>query len=180
MEPRGALVDLLPARGQPGLEREVLAEAQQRIEGQMRELERGARQLLVRVERGWVCVIGHAQRLGLGGGENAAKGEKRGEQQQTPKHGLTWPCAIGSKLEPAALPWINRFARLFRHRHRYRCRQDAGLGVADDPSRCRLLEAGAGWNRARDRLRDRAQARRNFSEPYPARSLCPARGDGAT
>ena len=81
MKARGALVDLLPARGKPGLEREVLAETQQRIEGQMRELERGARQLLVGVERGWVCVIGHAQRLGLGGGENAAKGEERGEQQ---------------------------------------------------------------------------------------------------
>ena len=49
MEPRGALVDLLPVRCQPGLERKVLAEAQQRIEGQMRELERGARQLLVRI-----------------------------------------------------------------------------------------------------------------------------------
>ena len=64
METRGALVDLLPACRKPRLERQVLAEAQQRIEGQMRELERGACQLLVGVERGWICVIGHAQRLG--------------------------------------------------------------------------------------------------------------------
>ena len=51
--------------------------------------------------------------LASAAGENAAKGEERGEQQQTPKHGLTWPCAIGSKLEPAALPWITALQGFF-------------------------------------------------------------------
>ena len=72
MKARGALVDLLPAFGKPRLEREVLAEAQQGIEGEVRELERGARQLLMRIERGRIGVIGHAQRLGLGGGGKEA------------------------------------------------------------------------------------------------------------
>jgi hypothetical protein len=72
---RGALVDLLPTLGKPRLEREVLAEAQERIEGEVRELERGARQLLMRIERGRIGVIGHAQRLGLGGGANATNGK---------------------------------------------------------------------------------------------------------
>ena len=99
MKARGALVDLLPALGKPRLEREVLAEAQQRIEGEMGELERGARQLLMRIERGWVGVIGHAQRLGLGGGEWGAHREWRAHREsrsprgqaatETSKHGMT-------------------------------------------------------------------------------------------
>ena len=95
MKARGALVDLLPAFGKPRLEREVLAEAEQGIEGEVGELEGGARQLLMRIERGWIGVIGHAQRLGLGGGEWGAHREWRAhregqsQQQETSKHGMT-------------------------------------------------------------------------------------------
>ena len=42
MKARGPLVDLLPALGQPRLEREVLLEPDQRIEQEMGQLERGA------------------------------------------------------------------------------------------------------------------------------------------
>ena len=72
-----------------------MAEAQQGIEGEVGELEGGARQLLMRIERGWIGVIGHAQRLGLGGGEWGAHREWRahregqGQQQETSKHGMT-------------------------------------------------------------------------------------------
>ena len=76
---RGALVDLLPALGEPRLEREVLAEPDQRIEQEMRELQRGARELLMRVERGGVGVIGHAQRLGARRLERG-KGEQSNER----------------------------------------------------------------------------------------------------
>ncbi len=42
VEARGALVDLLVALGEPRLDGEVLAEPDQRVEQEMRELERGA------------------------------------------------------------------------------------------------------------------------------------------
>src|SRR4029077_7833972 len=61
VEPRGALVDLLPAGGKPRLQSEVLAEAQQWIEGEVGKLKRGAGELLMRIERGRIRVIGHAQ-----------------------------------------------------------------------------------------------------------------------
>src|SRR5512145_301003 len=89
MEPRGALVDLLPAFGKAGLEREVLAEAEQGIEGQMRELERGTCQLLVGIERGRVCVIGHAQRLAIRRGSRhdpAQYGQAERENAQQSNH----------------------------------------------------------------------------------------------
>ena len=81
VEARGAGVDHLPALGQPRLEREILAEADQRIEQQMGELERGAGELLMRVERGGIGVIGHAQRFGLRT-RDGGQGEKRDNQER--------------------------------------------------------------------------------------------------
>src|SRR5262249_62094841 len=86
MKARGALVDLLPALRQPRLERQVLAKAQQWIECEVRELKSGARQLFVRIERGRVCVISHAQGLGRGGKRHGKRGKRSDQKQQTSKH----------------------------------------------------------------------------------------------
>src|SRR4029078_154303 len=75
MKARGVGVDLLPALGEARLQAHVLTEPHQRIEDKMRELQGGACQLLVRIERGGVGVIGHAQ--GLGRRRHCEAGEQR-------------------------------------------------------------------------------------------------------
>ncbi len=64
METRRAFVDRLEALGEPRLEREILAKTDQRIEQEVRHLQRRDRQLLVRIERGRIGIVGHAQSLG--------------------------------------------------------------------------------------------------------------------
>ena len=105
VEARGALVDLLVALGEARLDREVLAEPDQRIEQEMRELERGARQLLMRVERGRVGIIGHAQRLGFGGlrGATASRATKAMMKRQA--HG---PAYVARKSGPVHSPLPQR------------------------------------------------------------------------
>ena len=69
---RGAVIGLLPTCREPRLEREVLPEAQQWIEGEVGKLKRSACELLMGIKRGWIGVICHAQRLGVGGGKRGA------------------------------------------------------------------------------------------------------------
>ena len=66
MKPRGAVVDRLVALGEARLDGEVLLEADQGIEQEMRHLQRRAGQLLMRIERCRVGIVGHAQSLCLG------------------------------------------------------------------------------------------------------------------
>src|SRR4029077_2462016 len=75
MKARGVSVDLLPALGEARLQAHVPTEPHQRIEDKMRELQGGACQLRVRIERGGVGVIGHAQ--GLGRRRHCEAGEQR-------------------------------------------------------------------------------------------------------
>ena len=65
---RGAVIGLLPTCREPRLEREVLPEAQQWIEGEVRS----ACKLLMGIKRGRSGVTRHARRLGVGGGKRRA------------------------------------------------------------------------------------------------------------
>src|SRR4029079_3405448 len=55
---------------------------------------------------------------------------------------------------------IEQGGRLFRYRHRYRCRQDGRFGLARGASRGELLEAGPGRQSSGNGFRNRAPADR--------------------
>ena len=120
MKARGALVDLLVALGEARLDREILAEPDQGIEQEMRHLERGARQLLMRIERGGVGIVGHAQGLGLRplGGESGDKRDGGSDEKQTHGRKLcrqkgaaasTPLCLRGCRSIQSAVGWRSPF-----------------------------------------------------------------------
>ena len=76
MKARGAIVDLLPALGQTRFQSQVLPEPNERVEDKVGELQGRAGKLLVRIERGGIGVISHAQRLAVPRDDGTAE-EKR-------------------------------------------------------------------------------------------------------
>ena len=65
VEAHGGGVETLPALGDAALEAQRLGPAHQRIEQHVRKLQGAAGELLVRVQRDRIGVIGHRQRLGI-------------------------------------------------------------------------------------------------------------------
>ena len=140
----------------------------------MRELERGARKLLMRIERGRVGVVGHAQRLGLRSleGAKAQAARRMAAKKSGRMGGAMSPETRGCVHSPLPRPYglytvspnqggspirdVEHRAGIFRHRDRHRCRQDGRRRLARGAARRQLLEAGPGREPSGDRFRDRA------------------------
>ena len=159
MKARGALVDLSPSSW-PGAARSERSWRKRTSGSNRRceSWSVAPDKLLMGVERGGIGVVGHAQRLASGRGAQAPRTAQERQQRKSGQDAWTALCrpkqtavqpsdsplpatcrgSIQSPPVPRPIESPTRArttlecprVRLFRHRDRYRCRQDARFGLA--------------------------------------------------